>query len=176
MTYRCLSVFSETPSKQNNSLRQFSVILPSVPASPHPSMASPDPVLAPVPSVHSGTSPDEFPSFHVHSPNSEHATRKQEDVVSHRDVMLTGLPFSRIDYEDFEEPKGEAPRTMTPGTPSTPVTPVTPMTPMTPMTPDSLSDLSRPGSSQFSYSTDLNSSLSHTPSGTSSWTTPGKSL
>ncbi|XP_026779380.3 uncharacterized protein LOC113532275 [Pangasianodon hypophthalmus] len=152
----------ETQRKQN-SLRHFSVVLPSVPASPHPSVASPDPVLSPTPSVHSGRNPDEFPSFPGHSPNSEHTTIKQDDVVSHRDVTLTGPSSPQIDYKDYEEPKGEAvtPMTMTPGTPSTPVTP---LTPMTPMTPDSLSGLSRPASSQFSYSTNLNSSLSNGPS------------
>ncbi|MCJ8742984.1 hypothetical protein PDJAM_G00088510 [Pangasius djambal] len=149
----------ETQRKQN-SLRHFSVVLPSVPASPHPSVASPDSVLSPTPSVHSGRNPDEFPSFPGHSPSSEHTTIKQEDVVSHRDVTLTRPSSPQIDYEDYEEPKGEAvrPMTMTPGTPSTPVTP---LTPMTPLTPDSLSDLSRPASSQFSYSTNLNSSLSN---------------
>lgn len=164
MTYWCLSVFSETRRKQN-SLQHFSVMLPSVPASPHPSVASRDPLRSPTPSVHSGTNPDKFQSFHVPSPNSEHTTIKQEDVVSHREVSLTGPSSPQIDYEDDEEPKCEAvtPMTMTPGTPSTPVTP---LTPMTPMTSDSLSDLSRPASSQFSYSTNLNSSLSNAPSGT----------
>ncbi|KAK3544766.1 hypothetical protein QTP86_026774 [Hemibagrus guttatus] len=152
----------EMQSKQN-SLRQFSVIFPSVPASPYPSMASPDPVLSPTPSVHSGTNPDELLSFHVHSRNSEHTTIKKEDVVSNRDVTLTGPSSPQINFEDYEDLKSEAvgPTTMTPGTTSTPVTPLTPMTPMTPMTPDSLSDLSRPPSSQFSFSTDLNSSLSN---------------
>ncbi|XP_017349186.1 uncharacterized protein LOC108279443 isoform X3 [Ictalurus punctatus] len=152
----------ETRRKQN-SLQHFSVMLPSVPASPHPSVASRDPLRSPTPSVHSGTKPDKFQSFHVPSPNSEHTTIKQEDVVSHREVSLTGPSSPQIDYEDDEEPKCEAvtPMTMTPGTPSTPVTP---LTPMTPMTPDSLSDLSRPASSQFSYSTNLNSSLSNAPS------------
>ncbi|XP_046730170.1 uncharacterized protein LOC124401773 isoform X1 [Silurus meridionalis] len=51
--------------------------------------------------------------------------------------------------------------TMTPGTPSSPVTP---LTPMTPRTPDSLTDLSRPPSSQFSYSTNINTSISNSPS------------
>lgn len=168
MTYWCLSVFSETPRKQN-SLRHFSVILPSVPPSPHPSMASPDPVLSPTLSVHSGTNSDKFLSSHVHSPSSEHTTIKQDDVVSHRDVTLIGPSSPQIDYEDYEEPKGEAvtPMTMTPGTPSTPVTP---LTPLTPMIQDSLSDLSRPASSQFSYSMNLNSSLSNALSGTSSLT------
>lgn len=165
MTYWCLLVFSETQRKQN-SLRHFSVILPSVPLSPYPSVASPDPVLSPTVSVHSGTSSDKFPSFHVHSPNSEHTTIKQEDVISHRAVHLTGSSSPQIEYEDYEEPKGEAvtPMTMTPGTPSTPVTP---LTPMTPSIQDSLSDLSRPASSQFSYSVNLNSSLSDALSGIS---------
>ncbi|XP_058273359.1 uncharacterized protein LOC131370189 isoform X3 [Hemibagrus wyckioides] len=149
--------------RKQNSLRHFSVIFPSVPASPYPSVASPDPVLSPTLSVHSGTNPDEFLSFHVHSRNSEHSTIKKEDVVSHRDVTFTRPSSPQIDCEDYEDPKGEAvaPMTMTPGTTSTPVTP---LTPMTPMTPDSLSDLSRPPSSQFSFSTDLNSSLSNAPS------------
>lgn len=162
MAYWCLSVFAEIQAKQNKSLRQYSVVLPSVPASPHPSVASPDPVPSPTPSVHSETNPDEFPSFHVHSPNSEHTAIKEEDVISHKDLMLMGLSSSQVNYEDFAEPKLKVvtPVTMTPSTPSTPVTP------MTPTTPDSLSDLSRPASSQFSYSTNLNSSLSNAPSGT----------
>lgn len=146
------------------------MIFPSVPASPYPSVTSPDPVLCPTPSVHSESNPDDFPSFHVHSRNSEHTTIKQEDVVSHRDVILTGPSSPQIDDEDYEDPKGEAvaPMTMTPGTTSTPMTP---MTPMTPTTPDSLSDLSRPASSQFSFSTNLNSSLSSAPTGIYSPTT-----
>ncbi|KAK3517904.1 hypothetical protein QTP70_027309, partial [Hemibagrus guttatus] len=90
----------EMQSKQN-SLRQFSVIFPSVPASPYPSMASPDPVLSPTP----GTNDND--SWHHINPCDPSDTGK------------------------------------------------------TPMTPDSLSDLSRPPSSQFSFSTDLNSSLSN---------------
>ncbi|KAF4079874.1 hypothetical protein AMELA_G00183320 [Ameiurus melas] len=154
---------SRQQETQRNSLQHFSVMLPSVPASPHPSVVSRGPVLSPTLSVQSGTNPDKFQSFHVHSPNSEHTTIKREDGVSHREVTLTGPSSPQIDYEDYEEPKCEAvtPMTMTPGTPSTPVTP---LTPMTPMTPDSLSDLSRPASSQFSYSTNLNSSLSNVPS------------
>ncbi|XP_047660336.1 uncharacterized protein LOC113651595 isoform X2 [Tachysurus fulvidraco] len=148
--------------KKQNSLRHFSVILPSVPASPYPSVTSPDPVLSPSPSVHSQSNPDDFSSFHVHSRNSEHTPIKQENVVSRRDVILTGPSSPQIDDEDYEDPKGEAvaPVTMTPGTTSTPMTP---LTPMTLMTPDSLSDLSRPASSQFSFSTNLNSSLSSAP-------------
>ncbi|XP_039524335.1 uncharacterized protein LOC120477032 isoform X2 [Pimephales promelas] len=48
----------------------------------------------------------------------------------------------------------------TPGTQRTPSTPITPCTPTSPVTPNSLSDFSRPSSSQFSRSTDLNSSFS----------------
>ncbi|KAF5890796.1 proline-rich protein 36-like isoform X4, partial [Clarias magur] len=149
----------ETQRKQN-SLRHFSVNLPiSVPASPHPSVASPDPVLSPTPSVQAGTNPEDFLSFQVHPPNSEHTAIKQEVIVGQRDV--TSSP--QVGCESSEEPKGEV---ITPMTlpQSTPSTPMTPLTPITPMTPDSLSDLSRPGSSQFSYSTNLNSSLSNAPS------------
>jgi len=53
----------------------------------------------------------------------------------------------------------------TPGTQRTPSTPITPCTPTSPVTPNSLSDFSRPSSSQFSRSTDLNSSFSEALSG-----------
>ncbi|KAI5618009.1 hypothetical protein C0J50_22598 [Silurus asotus] len=151
----------ETQRKQN-SLRHFSMIFHSVPASPHPSITSPDPAISPTLSVYSETNPDVFLSFQVPPANSEHTLIKQEDI-SHRDVTLTGTISPQIEHEDCAEPevKAVAPMTMTPGTPSSPVTP---LTPLTPRTPDSLSDLSRPPSSQFSYSTNLNTSISNSPS------------
>ncbi|XP_016311003.1 uncharacterized protein LOC107664836 [Sinocyclocheilus anshuiensis] len=48
----------------------------------------------------------------------------------------------------------------TPGTQSTPSSPITPVTPTSSVTPNSLSSFSCPSSSQFSRSTDLNSSFS----------------
>ncbi|KAI5093927.1 hypothetical protein C0J45_15651 [Silurus meridionalis] len=151
----------ETQRKQN-SLRHFSMIFRSVPASPHPCITSPDPAISPALSVYSETNPDVFLSFQVPSANSEHTPIKQEDI-SPRDVTLTGTISPQIEQKDYAEPEGEAvaPMTMTPGTPSSPVTP---LTPMTPRTPDSLTDLSRPPSSQFSYSTNINTSISNSPS------------
>lgn len=162
----CLSVFSEMQRKQN-SLRQYSTFLPSVPASPCPSVASPDPVLSPTPPVGSGTSPDEFLSLRVPSQKLELTTKKEEDVVSDIDATLTGSSLPLINDEDIEEPDAGAVASITTTSGTTP-TSVTPSTPVTPMTPNSLSDLSRPASSQLSYSSNLNSSLSHAPLGTSS--------
>ncbi|TST22557.1 hypothetical protein Baya_12688 [Bagarius yarrelli] len=146
--------------KRQTSIGHFSVNLPSVPASPYPSVASLDRVHSPAQSVNLEKNPDELLSCHVQSINSEGTTINKKAVESDKDVILTGSSSPQITYEDYEEPKVEAvaPVATSTGTISTPVTP------LTPMTPDSLSDLSPPASSQFSFSTNVNSSISNAPS------------
>ncbi|XP_017566805.1 uncharacterized protein LOC108435459 isoform X2 [Pygocentrus nattereri] len=123
--------------------RHFTEALPSVPASPNPSVASPDPPFCPTPPAHSGTNLEE--SLYVSSSPST-PTRHEKDT----EVPLAGLSSPHLDCEDYEEPEGEM---------VTPLT-MTPEPPATPRTLSSLSDFSRPASSQFSFRTDLSSTLS----------------
>ncbi|KAL7828230.1 hypothetical protein AOLI_G00313820 [Acnodon oligacanthus] len=124
--------------------RRFTEALPSVPASPNPSVASPDPPFCPTPPAQSGTNLEEslYDSSSLSTP-----TRQEKDG----EIPLAGLSSPHLDCEDYEEPEGEM---------VTPLT-MTPEPPATPRTLSSLSDFSRPASSQFSFRTDLSSSLSN---------------
>ena len=125
--------------------RRFPEALPSVPASPTPSIASPDPP------PHAQTNLEE--TLGVSSKQST-PTRHETDS----DGTVAGPSSPPLDCEDYDESGGEV---------TTPLT-TTPEGPATPMTPSSLSDFSRPASSQFSFRTDLSSSLSNVHSGTAS--------
>ncbi|XP_055046433.2 uncharacterized protein [Misgurnus anguillicaudatus] len=146
-----------TQSVSNSSRRQFAVNLPHVPPSPNPSEASLEPPVSPSPTFRSVDHPQRFPSPSKHIPLEDEDG--EDDVLSPPDLI------QRQQEKDGDE--AMTPSTLnTPTTPSVPATPGTPATPSTPgtptscVTPNSLSDFSRPASSQFSRSTDLNSSFS----------------
>ncbi|XP_049330954.1 mucin-12 [Astyanax mexicanus] len=137
--------------------RHFAEPLPSLPASPHPSIASSDvSPFYPSPPAQSETNQEKSPSFsRVSSKQSTPAAHEEEG----NSAAPSAEPFSpNLSSENLEDPEGPevtTPETMTPETPSTPETP------QTPATPNSLSDFSHPASSQFSCRTDLSSSFSN---------------
>ncbi|XP_051546821.1 uncharacterized protein LOC127436607 [Myxocyprinus asiaticus] len=134
---------------RNSSRSQFAVVTPHVPASPNPIRVSPEPPTSASPTVQSVDYHQRFQS--PKTPIREEDTRSaQADLNQGPHVMAE---------EELLTPSTLA----TPTTPSIPGTPNSPGTPTTPnsfVTPNSLSDFSRPASSQFSRSTDMNSSFS----------------
>ncbi|XP_066525540.1 uncharacterized protein [Hoplias malabaricus] len=125
--------------------RRFAEALPSVPASPNPSIASTDPAMCPTPPSQSGKNTEDSPCVSDVSSEQSTLTRHEEEGD---DIPLAGPTPSDLDCKELE---GEEVSSVT----------MTPETPATPMTPISLSDLSRPASSQFSCRTGLSSSLSN---------------
>lgn len=133
-------------------LRQFAVDLPQVPASSNASEASLERLGSPTP-THQTVDHLE----RVHSRNID-APLGDEDEVEDAHSAPPDLNQGHQEMVKVEA--------VTPSTLSTPTTPSVPVTPTSSITPNSSSDFSRPASSQFSRSTDLNSSFSDALSGT----------
>ncbi|XP_058630283.1 mucin-2 isoform X2 [Onychostoma macrolepis] len=146
----------------NSSRSQFSVLLPHVSGCPNPSRASPELPTSPSLTLKFVDHPQKSQTPNTHL----QLTDKEEDACSASQDLNQG-------HHELAEEESMTPTTLstpttpsipdtptTPGTQSTPSSPVTPGTPSSSVTPDSLSDFSRPSSSQFSRSTDLNSSFS----------------
>ncbi|XP_056312341.1 uncharacterized protein LOC130223526 [Danio aesculapii] len=138
---------------------QFDVVLPFVPEPPNSSRASLDLPISPPLSL----------KF-VDKPQRSQTPKTNTHPTNEKDPYCAPQNLNEGQHETPEE-KILTPTTLstpttpsipdtptTPGTQSTPSTPITPGTPSSSVTP--LSDFSRPSSSQFSRSTDLNSSLS----------------
>ncbi|XP_057179437.1 uncharacterized protein LOC130547490 [Triplophysa rosa] len=136
--------------------RQFAVDLPHVPASPNPSEASPE-----LPDSPTLQTVDHLQRFYT--PNIQIPFGDEDEVHD----TPSAPPDLNQGHQVMVKDEAVSPSTLsTPTTPSVPATPTTlgtpsiPATPTSSITPNSLSDFSRPASSQFSRSTDLNSSFS----------------
>ncbi|XP_059367182.1 mucin-2 [Carassius carassius] len=140
----------------------FSVVLPHVPGCPNPSRASPEPPSSPSLTLKFVDHPQKSQTSNPHLQLKD----EEEDACSAPQNLNQG-------HHETGEEETMTPTTLstpttpsiaatptTPGTQSTPSSPVTPGTPSSSVTPNSLSDFSGPSSSQFSRSTDLNSSFS----------------
>ncbi|XP_051976306.1 uncharacterized protein LOC127638705 isoform X2 [Xyrauchen texanus] len=136
----------------NSSRSQFTVDTPHVPASPNPSRASPEPQTSASPTVQSVDHHQRYqsPKTPIH----------EEDACSAQPDLNQG-PHVMAEEELLTPSTLATPTTPSiPGSPNSPGTPTTPTTPNSFVTPNSLSDFSRPASSQFSRSTDMNSGFS----------------
>lgn len=145
----------------DNSSNTSNVFLPHVPGSP----TSPAPPASPSLTLKFVDEPQRSQTPNTHF----QLTDEEEDACSAPQDLNQG-------HHEMAEEETMTPTTpistpttpsipATPGTQRTPSTPITPGTPKSSVTPNSLSDFSRPSSSQFSRSTDLNSSFSDALSG-----------
>lgn len=149
----------------NSSRNQFSVFLSHVPGSP----TSPAPPASPSLTLKFADHPQRSQTPNTHfqlTDKEEDASTAPQDLnqghheMAEEETMTPTTPMSTPTTPSIPA----TPTTL--GTQRTPSTPITPGTPTSSVTPNSLSDFSRPSSSQFSRSTDLNSSFSDALSGT----------
>ncbi|XP_067284344.1 uncharacterized protein [Pseudorasbora parva] len=148
----------------NSSRNTFNVFLPHVPGS-STSPASPaspsltlkfvdDPQRSQTPNTHFQLTDEEEDACSASQDlNQGHHEMAEEETMTISTPKTPSIPTTPTTLGTQRTPSPP----ITPGTPSTPITPGTPTSSVTP---NSLSDFSRPSSSQFSRSTDLNSSFS----------------
>ncbi|XP_077090468.1 uncharacterized protein LOC143741856 isoform X2 [Siphateles boraxobius] len=140
----------------NSSRNKSNVFLPHVPGSPT-SSASPSLTLKFVDEPQRSQTPNTH--FQLTDEEDAACSDPQDLNQGHHEMAEEETMTPTTPLSTPTTPSIPATPT-TPGTQRTPSTPITPGTPTSSVTPNSLSDFSRPSSSQFSRSTDLNSSFS----------------
>ncbi|XDV25025.1 hypothetical protein PO909_029028 [Leuciscus waleckii] len=146
----------------NSSRNKSNVFLPHVPGSP----TSPAPPASPSLTLKFVDEPQRSQTPNTHfqlTDEEEDACSAPQDLNQGHHEMAEEETMTPMTPISIPTTPSIPATTTTPGTqrtPSTPSTPITPGTPTSSVTPNSLSDFSRPSSSQFSRSTDLNSSFS----------------